>query len=89
MNITNKKNRVTATQFASNEAIANTLRSPRFNKNISQSPSGSQEKPSAYKETGVKHSDRASDEEDMINQSMSMKQCSDMIAWMLFNAPIT
>ena len=32
----NKKNRVTAAQFASNEAIANTPRSPRFNNSISQ-----------------------------------------------------
>ncbi len=32
----NKKNRVTAAQFASNEAIANTLRSPRFNHSIAQ-----------------------------------------------------
>ena len=34
----NKKNRVTAAQFASNEAIANTLRSPRFEDSIAQNP---------------------------------------------------
>lgn len=32
----NKKNRVTAAQFASKEAIANTPHSPLFNNNISQ-----------------------------------------------------
>ena len=32
----NKKNRVTATQFASDEAIANTSRSPRFTNSIPQ-----------------------------------------------------
>ena len=34
--VANKKNRVTAAQFASNEAIANTLRSPRFDNIVPQ-----------------------------------------------------